>query len=96
MKEKLTAIIVNDRGEVFTHWAMRVSFTPAGTELFYMVPQFAKAETLVMGEDQFAPEWRTRSKRRHFTINKPYVFSSRETAEKAMRKMRAMRVAVVT
>jgi hypothetical protein len=97
-KVELTAIIVNDNGEAFVRWAMRVAFTVTGAEDFYMVPVFAKQETVVFGDPfYFQPEWMSRSKRRHYTVNKPYVFSSVRSAEKAMQRMYGCgRKAVVT
>lgn len=96
-KTELTAIIVNDKGGVFARWAMRVSFTVTGAENFYMVPQFAKTETIVREPWQFWPSCMAQSKRQHYTINKPYVFSSVRSAEKAMQRMYGCgRKAVVT
>lgn len=97
MKEEKTAIIVNDKGEVFTHWAMRVSFTASGAEDFYMVPQFYKTYTVVFDENNFWPMSMANSRRKHYTVNKPYVFSSVRTAERALKRMRGYyRAAIVT
>ncbi len=94
-REQVTAIIVNARGEVFTGWAMAISYGVSGGESFYRVPQFAKTKTLVRTEDCLWPS--DIGKRGHYTINKPYVFSCREYAEKAASKMYAVgRIAVVT
>lgn len=96
-KEKLTAIIVNARGEVFTGWAIGVSCSVSGGEYFYRVPKFNKTETRMREAWQFWPTSMQHSKRQHYTINKPYVFSCREYAEKAANKMYGVgRIAVVT
>jgi len=96
-KQETTAIIVNAKGEAFIRWAMGVSYTVTGAEDFYTVPVFAKQETVVIGEHDFMPCWMLKSKRRHYTLNKPYVFSSVRSAEKAMQRMYGCgRKAVVT
>ena len=96
-KQEATAIIVNDKGEAFIRWAMRVSHTVTGAEDFYTVPVFAKQETVVVGEHDFRPCWMLKSKRRHYTLNKPYVFSSIRAAEQAKSRMYGQyRTAVVS
>jgi len=94
-KTERTAIIVNDKGEVFTRWAMRVSFTASGAEDFYMVPQFYKTYTVVRRDNDFWPVFMEQSTRRHYTLNKPYVFSSVRAAERALNRMRGYRRAAI-
>jgi hypothetical protein len=96
-KVELTAIIVNDQGEVFTHWASGCSINPSGYESYYSVPQFAKTRTIVKGDADFWPSLLSGSKRKHYTIHKPHLFPSEESARKAMRKMWGFhRMAVVS
>lgn len=83
----MTAIIVNDKGEVFTHWALACTVTAWGSEEYHSVPQFGRTETVVVRDNDFRPFWLTDKHRRHYTINKPYVFSSVDTAKKALARM---------
>jgi hypothetical protein len=95
-REQVTAIIVNAHGEVFIGWGMRMSFTPSGWETWYRVPQFAKTKTILKGPGLEWWPWKSTG-RCYRTINKPYVFSSREQAETAASKMYAAgRIAVVS
>lgn len=92
----MTAIIVNDRGEVFTHWASACDISASGYETYRSVPQFARPQTLTIEDNDFTPYSLRNSRRRHYTINKPYVFNSAEAAKKAMARMWSSRLAVVT
>ncbi len=92
----MTAIIVNDRGEVFTHWASACSISVSGYETYYSVPQFARPKTIVIGDNDFTPYSLRNSRRRHYTINKPYLFSTVEAAQKARDRMWGLRIAVVS
>jgi hypothetical protein len=87
MKKSTTAVIVNDRGEVFTHWASGCTISASGYETYYLIPQFAKTRTITIGEWDFIPSSLLFSKRRHFTINKPHLFSSVRSAETCLRKI---------
>jgi hypothetical protein len=91
----MTAIIVNDRGEVFTHWASACSIGVSGGETYYSVPNFARTQTIVAQPNELWPAWLVRTQRRHYTINKPYLFSSKKAAERALSRMWG-RLAVVT
>jgi hypothetical protein len=91
----MTAIIVNDKGEVFTHWASACSISVSGYETYYSVPNFAKTQTLFIRDNDFTPYSLHKSRRRHYTINKPYLFNSVESAEKARSRMWGQRTAVV-
>lgn len=92
----MTAIIVNDRGEVFTHWASACDVSASGYETYRSVPQFAKPKTIVILDNDFTPYSLRNSRRRHYTVNKPYLFNSIEAAQKAVRRMGFRRVAIVS
>ncbi len=99
-----TAIIVNSRGEAFVGWRSGCSIGVSGCEEYYTIASFTKARTILHprltrdNNREFLTYWPyPDSKRLHYTADKPYVFSNRKTAEKAMQRMRGMlgRIAVV-
>jgi hypothetical protein len=89
------AIIVNDRGEAFVRWHSHCSLSESGFETYHSVPFFAKEKVLHYEECSL---WPTEApKDRPWRLNRPYVFASARSAERAMRRMLCFgRLAVVS
>lgn len=96
VKTSSTAIIVNDRGEAFCGWAWTCSIQVDGWEKWYKVPAFAIPKKItVTSETQFRPfEIEVGES---YWINRPYLFSSREAAERTLHRIYGHgKLAVVT
>ncbi len=80
-----TAVIVNDRGEAFVRWHSHCSISESGFESYYSVPYFAKERVARYEECKIWPADVPRDKPWH--LDRPHVFASRQSAERAMGRM---------
>lgn len=92
-KPPQTAIIVNSRGEVFIGWRSGCVIAAWGGETYYLSAEFQKPRTIIRTANEF---WPWSGRRIYRNIGKPYVFSDRRSAEKALSKMGALGRAVVS
>lgn len=80
-----TAIIVNDRGEAFIGWRSHCSLSESGFETYHSVPFFAKEKVLYYEKSSLWPM--DAPKDEPWRLNRPYVFASVRSAERAMGRM---------
>lgn len=85
MRNEVTAIIVNDRGEVFVGWRSACSISGNGWEDYYTVPEFGKPVSTTIGPNDFRMSHQKDGDVMHY--NEPYVFSSVRAAKKAMERI---------
>jgi hypothetical protein len=85
MKTEQTAIIVNDRGEVFIGWRMTWSVAVNGWEDYFRVPAFGTPKTITFKENDLLPMGKKPGD--SMTFNSPYVFSSVRSAERTLKRI---------
>jgi len=80
-----TAIIVNDRGEVFVGWRSAVSLSESGYETYYSVPCFARVKRVVVEPGHLRPMGTEVGD--VYYLNSPKVYGSVRAAERAARRI---------
>jgi hypothetical protein len=91
-----TAIIVTNRGEVFTHWASASRYSPSGAEEYYTVPEFGILKQVTVGPKDLHP-FGTKVGDTYW-INEPHQYESERAALKALKRMELLtsrRLAIV-
>ena len=92
-----TAIIVNDRGEVFCGWAYSVWLSVNGYEEGESVPVFLSPRQLVVRSNDLRPVGVENGDT--YWVNLPKVYGSERAANRAMQKLDRLgcgRIAVVS
>jgi hypothetical protein len=93
----MTAIIVTDLGEAFTHWASASSYSPSGFgEEYHIVPAFGIPKKVKVEKFDLHP-FGTKVGDTYW-INEPFLYDSVSSATRAMKRMRlktSRRLAVV-
>lgn len=89
-----TAIIVTNRGEVFTHWASASRYSPSGSEECYLIPVFGiPKQVTVESNYPFCTNVGDT-----YWINEPHQYESEKSALKALKRMELLtsrRLAIV-
>jgi hypothetical protein len=91
-----TAIIVTNRGEVFTHWASASRYSPSGSEECYLIPEFGIPKKVTLESNDLHPFGTNVGDT--YWINEPHQYESEKSALKALKRMELLtsrRLAIV-